>query len=115
MLTVELSVSWRGIQVHSPLKLMRTCPAKGVSTRFLEKNLRRLSSAVLLSEMAISLHRQRAAVRVAEPSRDRRNIDAGLDAAGREKMPEIIVVDRFQTDARAGHCLMEPQLRSTSI
>ena len=33
--------------------------------------------------------RQRAAVRVPQPARDGRNIDAGLDAAGRERMPAV--------------------------
>ena len=60
-----------------------------------------LGGAVLLPEVAISLHRQRAAVRVPEPARDGRNIDAGLDAAGSEKMPELVMVDLLQADGLA--------------
>ena len=67
---------------------------------WLEMDLRSLGGAVLLPEMPVGLHCKRAAVRVPEPSRDGRNIDAGLDAAGREKMAEIVMVNRFQADSR---------------
>lgn len=68
----------------------------------LEMNLRCLGSAVFLPEVPVGLHCKRAAVRVPEPSRDGRNIDSGLDAAGRKKMPEIMMIDRFQANRLAG-------------
>jgi hypothetical protein len=69
---------------------------------WLEMDLRSLGSAVLLPEMPIGLHCKRAAIRVPEPSRDGWDIDSGLDAAGREKVPEIMMIDRLQANRLAG-------------
>jgi hypothetical protein len=67
----------------------------------LENDFGCLGGAVLLPQMPVCFHRQRATIRVTEPSRNGRNIDTGLDAAGREKMPEVVMVDRFQADGLA--------------
>lgn len=79
-----------------------------------------LGGAVLLPKMSVSLHRKRATVRVPEPSRDRRNIDSRLDAACREKMPEIMMIDRLQADRLArrfwrtkGTCVEIAVIRAT--
>ena len=61
-----------------------------------------MGGAVLLPEVSVGLHCKRAAIRVPEPSRDGRDIDAGLDAAGSKKMPEIMMVDRFEANGLAG-------------
>ena len=68
---------------------------------WLEMDLRSLGGAVLLPEMPVGLHCKRAAVRVPEPSRDGRNIDSGLDAAGGKKVPEVMMIDRFQANRLA--------------
>lgn len=47
--------------------------------------------AVLLAQVAADLHRERAAVLVAEPAAHGANIDAGLDAARDKEMPGIVV------------------------
>ncbi len=50
-------------------------------------------------------HGQGAAVLVAKPARNGRNIHARLDAARREKMPQIVVSDSLHADdvGRAVH------------
>lgn len=47
--------------------------------------------AVLLAQVAINPHRKGAAVLVAEPSADGRDVHAGLDASGGEEVPEVVV------------------------
>lgn len=47
---------------------------------------------MLLAEVAIGLHGKGAAIGMAQPPRDGRNIDARLDATGGEKVPEIVVI-----------------------
>lgn len=69
-------------------------------TRWLENDFGGLGGAVLLPEVSVGLHRQRAAVGVPEPSRNGRNIDAGLDAAGREQVPQIVVNELFDLESR---------------
>src|SRR4051812_3239326 len=55
--------------------------------------LRRLGRAVILSEVAVCTHRQRAAVGMSKPSRYGRNIHAALNASRGEKVSEIVVRD----------------------
>lgn len=49
-----------------------------------ERNALRLSNAVLSTQVAVGFHRQRAAVLVAQPPADSRNIDAAFYADRRE-------------------------------
>ena len=46
---------------------------------------------MLVAEMAVNFHGQRAAVFVAEPSGDGRDVNAALNAAGGEQMAQIVM------------------------
>ena len=61
-----------------------------------------LDGAVFLAEMAINLRRERAAVFVAQPTRDGWDVHAGLNAGGREEMAQIVVDELGQAKALAG-------------
>ena len=57
---------------------------------------------MLLPEMAIGLHRERAAIRMPQPLRHGWYIHTALDAPGRKQMPEIVVGHFRDADFRAG-------------
>ena len=46
---------------------------------------------MLVAEMAVNLHRQRAAVLVSKPPGDGGNVNAALNAAGGKQMPQIVM------------------------
>src|SRR5207247_8631966 len=48
--------------------------------------------------MSVGFHQERAAVLVSEPPRNGWNIDAALDAAGGEQMPQIVMRDAMGSD-----------------
>lgn len=61
-------------------------PSAG-SERNPEAHAPRLGETVILPQMAVGFHAQRAAVLVTEPTRNGWNIHAAFDTNGREQMP----------------------------
>ena len=59
-----------------------------------------LREAVILTQVAVCFHAQRAAVFVPEPPRYSRNVHATLDANRRKKMTEIVMSNAFHPDFR---------------
>ena len=53
---------------------------------------------MFVAQVAIRFHAQRAAIFVAEPARHGGDIDAALDADGREQMPEIVMCYPLHSD-----------------
>src|SRR4030095_3345391 len=74
----------------------RLCVRKRDDVGLFSRNWRechtlRLSDAVFAPQVAVGFHCQRAAILVPEPARNGGNIDARLNAAGREQVPEIVM------------------------
>lgn len=67
-----------------------------------EPDLSRHLLAVLVAKVAIDFHGRRPTVLVAEPTRDGGDVHAGLDAPGREQVPEVMVRDPCDAHLRAG-------------
>jgi len=67
-----------------------------------ERHLRRLRETVLLAQVSVSLHREGPAIGVPQPARDGWDINARLDAAGGEEVPQIVVRHGFDADFTAG-------------
>ena len=63
----------------------------------LECHLQRFPLAMLIAQMAVGFHAQRAAVLMSEPARNRWNVHAGLNAACSEQVPQIVVGNAFHT------------------
>ena len=63
-----------------------------------EGNLLRLRDGVFTAEVAVGLHRESPAIFMAEPAGDGWNIDAALNADGREKVTQVVVGDSRHAD-----------------
>ena len=50
---------------------------------------------MLVPQVAVSPHRQRPAVLVTEPARNRWDVHAGFDTPRGEQMPQVMVSDSF--------------------
>src|ERR1700722_18669034 len=57
----------------------------------LDPDFRRLGVAMLLPKVPIGLHGQVPPIGMPEPPRNRRNVDARLDAAGGEQVSKVVV------------------------
>ncbi len=55
---------------------------------------------MILTQVSVRFHAQRAAVFVPQPPRDGRNIHATLDANRRKKMAQIVMRDSLHPDLR---------------
>ena len=75
--------------------------ATKLSDRDPESDTLRLGEAVILAQMPVRFHAQRAAILMTKPTRDRRNIHSALDANGREEMPEVVMSYAPHADLRS--------------
>lgn len=66
---------------------------RSVRLAFLKFHLLRHRLTVFVPKVAIHLHRQRSPVLVIKPTRDGRDVHAGFNAPGREKMAKIVMCD----------------------
>ena len=57
---------------------------------------------MLLAQVAVGFHGQRAAVRVSQPARDGRNVYPALYAAGCEEVTEVVMGHLCHPDCGAG-------------
>ncbi len=57
---------------------------------------------MFIAQVAIRFHTQRAAIFVAQPARHGGDIDAALDADGREQMAKIVMSDPLHSDLCGG-------------
>ena len=61
--------------------------------RFLERDPLCHFGGMLIAQMTVGAHGQRATVLVAQPARDRRNVHTGLDTARGKQVPQVMVGD----------------------
>ena len=82
----EVARSWKEMGALGQLVGASHCAQHGNNFRFGRREIDELRHAggMLVAEVAVNFHRQRAAVFVAEPSGDGRNVNAALNAAGGE-------------------------------
>ncbi len=66
--------------------------------RLLEGDALRHLGGMMIAQMPIGAHRQRAAIPVPQPARNRRNVHAGFDATCCEKVTQIVVGDPLHLD-----------------
>jgi hypothetical protein len=88
-------ILWPGTWLSATVRVRETS-----SSRHAEAHPLGLREAVVLAQVSVHFHAQRAAVFVPEPPRHGRNVHAAFDADRREKTAQIVVGNPFHSNLR---------------
>jgi hypothetical protein len=89
---LERMILWPGTWLSATVRVRETS-----SSRHAEAHPLGLREAVVLAQVSVHFHAQRAAVFVPEPPRHGRNVHAAFDADRREKTAQIVVGNPFHS------------------